>query len=533
MSESKHISPMFQTFYVENKFGVYITKIGLFFRTKSDKDGIRINIRDSFKSGQLSPNTLDIIPGTDVFKASSEITVSEDATAETIFEFEEPVYLFPDKYYAIAIITNDGVAYEIWAATVGDFNLGTTTSRVTQDPDTGVLFRASGGIARIPEGITDLKYKIYRAKFKSTGGTVVLKDANPSRQLLETNPFLTTNGSAVVRVYHPDHGFQINDKVHISGLTAGTSYNGITGAQMLGTRTVTQIDATGYKFTAAGTASSSGRVGGAEVKVTEQYVFDLLTPTIDHYLPRNVAKVTYSGQFCTSTSFAADSDDEQRYATTSNVTLIPSQTITFEQPHVILQDSNETVHFGGNESTRITATLTNLTTNDYISPYIDMQRASLVLMNNLIDRQDSAASVGFSTPINYVPETNPSGGTELAKHITKPVVLENPANGLKINFGAHTPIGAQIDTYYRITKVGEDSDIQLKNWIPITYDETPITDKDPNIFREYEANLGGEYYDQLPHFDQYQLKLVMRSQSSSRVPKIQDLRTIALAVDSA
>lgn len=531
---AEYINPMFQTFFVSEPLGIYVTKIGLFFGAKSTKDSITLTLRDSFKKGNKSPNSVDIIPGSEVTLRKSDVLVDPvGATAETIFEFDEPVFLHPQKMYAIALETNDGVGYQIWSSFVGDFNLGTTTSRVTVDPAAGTMYRTHGGIDKLPDGNADLKYKIYRAKFKSTSGTVVLKDANPPKKSLTNNPFKTTNGSATVTVIHPNHGFQVNDKVHFSGLTSGTSYNGITGANLLGTRTITKIDATGYRFTAGASATSTGRTGGSLIKASRQYVFDTAKLAIDEYLPGAAAKISYNGSFVTSTSYAADSDDEQSYATTSNIAIKSGLDFSFDQPHVVLTDSNETVHYGGKESTTITGTLESLVGGDFISPYIDMQRASMITMNNLIDRQDSAASIGFSNPITFVPETDPKGGTELAKHITKPVVLAEAANGLKVNFGAHCPIGGQIDTYYRTTQVGRDSDIQEKNWILIDYDNTPPKDQDKNIFREYEANLGGEYFDALPHFDQYQLKLVMRSQSSSRVPRIKDLRTIALAADSA
>ena len=527
------IDPLFQTFYVNSKVGIFITKVGLYFSSKSEKDSVTLSIRDAFRNG-VSPNRRDVLPGSSVTLANTEVTVdATSALAETVFEFDEPVYLAPNRDYAFAIESADGIGYKIWAAQVGDFNLGTTSSRVTKDPVVGTMFRAQSGIASLPDAITDIKYKIYRAKFKSTSGTAVLKDANPPKVELINNPFTTTNASTTVTVNHPLHGFQVNDRVHISGLTPGTSYNGITGAQLLGSRIITAMDATGYTFTAGGTATATGRTGGATVRVSRQYVFDMAKLMIDEYLPQASAEIKYVGTFATTKSYAASTSDETPYATTSNVNLITGKDAYFDQPHVVLSDSNEAVHYSGNESTSLVATLRNLTTGDTISPVIDLHRASMLTMNNIIDRQDSAATVGYHVPLNFVPETDPTGGTELAKHITKPVVLEEAANGLKINFGAHCPINGNIDTYYRVTQVGRDSDIQLLNWILAPYDDTPPKDANPNVFREYEVNLGGEYYDELPHFDQYQLKLVMRSQSSSRVPKIIDLRTIALAADSA
>lgn len=53
-------------------------------------------------------------------------------------------------------------------------------------------------------------------------------------------------------------------------------------------------------------------------------------------------------------------------------------------------------------------------------------------------------------------------------------------------------------------------------------------DNDRTTYREYEYLAGG-IGGTLPPFTTYQVKIVMTSTNSSRVPKIKDLRIIALA----
>ena len=53
-------------------------------------------------------------------------------------------------------------------------------------------------------------------------------------------------------------------------------------------------------------------------------------------------------------------------------------------------------------------------------------------------------------------------------------------------------------------------------------------DKGEQSFHEYRHTIGGDFAATLAEFDKYQIKIVMNSQSSSSIPRIRDLRTIAL-----
>jgi hypothetical protein len=56
------------------------------------------------------------------------------------------------------------------------------------------------------------------------------------------------------------------------------------------------------------------------------------------------------------------------------------------------------------------------------------------------------------------------------------------------------------------------------------------TDQNPTKYREYRYTVGGEYIGTIQPFTKYQVKIVMTSVSSSIIPRIKDLRTIALGV---
>jgi hypothetical protein len=500
MSKSKSAQftdPLAQTFFVGNQFGVFLTKIGLFFSSKSSNLPVSIELRLAERG---APNTIEILPGSVATLNPGQVSVSSDGTAETVFEFDEPVYLFPEQQYAFCIRSSAVDDYKVYAAYVGDFVLGTTQKRITKN---------------------------YRAEFSTNPGTAVFKDANPPRELLAEDGLRSNSGTKTITAEMENHGYLVNDKVFINGLTAGTSYAGILGSDINGSKTITAVDGVSFSFDAGGSTNFTKSInfGGADISANKQYLFNTAQLQMQQLLPRNAAEISYSGDFTTSKSLAGT---ETSYATTSNVSLVNQTDVNFDAPHVILTDSNEAAHLSSNESSVITATLSQTAETNFISPLIDVQRAQMLAISNMIDRQDSAATVGFNVPISFVPETDPNNGTALSKHLTKPVTLEQGATGIKILFAGNSQFGTHFDMYYRTVELGSDSDINGISFIAAEPDTTMPNDQNEDTFKEYVYTIGGEFATELPEFNKYQVKVVMNSTNSSVVPRIRDLRTIAL-----
>jgi len=367
---------------------------------------------------------------------------------------------------------------------------------------------------------SDIKFKLYRASFSATSGTAVFHDGSTPRVLLGLNPLSASAADANVQVAQPNHGFTVNDKVNVAGAPAG---NGILASSINGTRVVTAVDFTGYKFAADSAMDSAIDFGGSLITATQQYRMDIAQLQMQEKKPGNT-DISYLGSFTTSQSWAGL---EGKYGTTSQVSLVNQQNKVFKVPHLIASDSNETAFLSGAESTTITATLRNVTGN-FVSPIIDLQRTQMLAITNQIDRQDSAATVNFNVPLNFVAETDPANGSSATKHITKPVSLAVPATGIKVLFAGHRPNTGHFDLYFRTAETGTDSDILEKSFVKATVDAQQPNDVALNEFHEYEFTIGGDFASTLSEFDKYQIKIIMESTSTSNIPRIRDLRTIAL-----
>jgi len=535
--------PMAQSFFVPDTPGVFLTKVDLWFQSKGDLP-ISIEIRKASAKGNPSKNA--ILPNSLVQLAASEVVVADGTTAATrptdgsgsfasnatTFQFEEPVFLHGPDFYALIIRTNSGKDYNIWSSFEGDFVLGSASVRVGTTIEPGILYRAGNGIEYVPERNADLMFKLHRAKFTATSGTAVFHSNTPSKHLLDNNPFTTTSGESGVIVKHPNHGFQVNDRVCISGVTAAV--NGIAAANINGTRLITRVDPYGYKFAAGSsdTASSTGRGGGSTVYTTKQLQFDAINLQVDTLNPLEKSQYRFDVDTTSGQSYA--SLTEVQYEKFTDQLLPNKSKYNFNVPNVILSDSNEAGAWGNNgtESMEVRVRMNNTTTDDRISPLIDIQRAHAILYSNIIDYNDASDSDEGNILLNYVAETDKGEGSSIAKHVAKEVRLERVSNGLKIFFGAHVPLEGKIDTYYRTVAPGSDVDIRSLPWIATSYDAEPPKDQNPNKLRNYEVTLGGEFANTLDEFDRYQVKLVLNSKSSSKVPRVRDLRTIAVAVES-
>ena len=168
------------------------------------------------------------------------------------------------------------------------------------------------------------------------------------------------------------------------------------------------------------------------------------------------------------------------------------------------------------------------TSDSSISPVIDLQRSSLTVIGNQIDRQAAETSTDkkFRAPVNFVEESAARGGSSAAKHITNAITLEQDAVGLKIFLSANRPPEADFQVWFR-TASG-DQNIENRTFSLLSEETNNPTDENDSIFRDYEylaGGLGGV----LNPFTQFQIKIEMRSYNPARTPTFADLRVVALS----
>jgi hypothetical protein len=532
--------PLAQTFLVEDAEGIFVTKIGIRFASKDSQIPVMLQIRPAVNG---VPSADDIVPGGVKVLSPSAINIpagivisgsepgiatvngGDSGTVETFFEFEEPVYLQGNTEYSVVLLA-DSVKYKVFTAKSGDFVLGSTEKRVTKQPSLGSLFISQNSRVWTPDQTRDLTFSIHRAVFDITSGaSLVMSNAELPVESLPIDSLYTYVGTRDVQVDLPNHGFQNGDLVNIAG---STDVGGILAANINGQRTITDVDGTGFIFSAGGGTNSTVSVfgGGDAVTSTRQYLMDVAIPMFQWMTPEATGLVV-TGKFTTGMSFAGYETAYQKQSGYIPVTV--SGNNTFNSPQLVATTENEIEQLSGDKSVYFNINLKS--GSNKVSPVIDLQRASMTCINNLIDNgfAGPTPSAGFNIPLNYIAETQPSAGTALAKHLTQPVALEADAVGLKVLVACQRPSSSNFDLYYRTEQSDPNSEsiLLLSEWALATPVTSLPSDDDGTTYREYEYLIGGDGGTLAP-FDQFQIKIVMRSTSSSRVPQFRDLRVIAL-----
>jgi len=214
--------PLAQSFLVEEQGGCFISKIDVYFRTKDSNLPVTMQIREMV-NGYPSPTVLATEN-----KDSSDVNLSDDAKTNTTFVFETPVYLAERKEYCFVLLTSS-VEYNVWLSEMGRDDLN--GERISKQPYAGVLFKSQNASTWTTAEYQDMKFKIFRCKFKTNETPTIDFVADNSgnlfyRELREDPIELTVNESGTSRGYlkvnHKNHGLHDESSfVELRGVSSG------------------------------------------------------------------------------------------------------------------------------------------------------------------------------------------------------------------------------------------------------------------------------------------------------------------------
>ena len=499
--------PLAQTFLIEDIEGVFITGVKVRFASKptTGASPVVCQLRPTVNG---IPSARDILPGSAVFKAPSAITTSADGSAITTFQFEEPVYLTGGEEFCIVLLS-DSNDYNVYVAEAGQFLLGSTEKRLTKQATMGSLFKSQNSRTWEPDQTKDLTFELMRADFASSGSVVIENSNLPTVNV--SNVIITNTSDAdSITIKLQDHGFIVGDDVLIAGASA---VGGIAANNINGVRTVTALDGDGFKVNAAANATSA-TTGGGDFTVERQNMFDVMMLKVENIIPPQTS-LSANAKLTSGKSLGGN---ETAYQKETSYSAYPiSRNIYFNTPKLLATKRNADANLSA--GTRSTSIKIDLTSNSpFVSPVVDMQRTSISTFHNIIDN---------SNAMNVVAETSARGGSILSKHLTRPITLAEKAKGLKIMLSANKPSAASFDVYFRTNSTG--GRLLDKDYTLITPEEAMPSDDNVFIFRDYRYLAGG-IAGTLDDFDQFQVKIVMKSTNSSKVPRFGDLRVIALTV---
>ena len=540
--------PVAQSIMIDPKGGAFITSVDVYFQSKSETVPVQCQIR-TMKNGY--PTTV-ILPFGKTTVEPEDVQISEDASLPTKFTFPSPVYLQQDIEYCFVIMANTQ-DYMIWLSHMGDPEVG-GSRMISDQPYAGVLFKSQNASTWTASQMEDLKFTVRRADFNTTSGVVTLQNTGLETTPLTENPITTIPGSKKILVKHLNHGmYNVANNVELSGITGSVTLSDNSTTYDLSNlnKTYTSISEMGIDHyiidltSATGTNPSANfggnagaqKVGGANVKASENYVMDTMKTVLQ--VMENSGTSTFTtirtttGNSPSGTSGVSGGPETPFTLTAlSNAKPIAiNENVYYESPQMVASTVNETNEMTGNKSLQLNMTLSSNATN--LTPVLDTQRMGLFAIQNRLTNINSATDL-YSAGVNsadtvfsdaFRQSTAADGDNNSAIYCTRKVTLENAATAVKVMFDAIRFSDASIEVYQKTQQSDDTAQFEDLAWVEMTADKTVTESLNYLDYREYTFEASG-----LNGFISFAIKIVMKGTNSAEPPLIKDLRAIALAL---
>ena len=269
-----------------------------------------------------------------------------------------------------------------------------------------------------------------------------------------------------------------------------------------------------YELSTTSIAKLGIKSGGSNIEASQNIQYEVMTPQIQKVL---LPKTTIDG--AVNTISGTSINDGQSLAQNSFANtgeffdVVLNDYNEFLTPQLVCSQVNESAELSGSKSFRLDLSLGSEKSN--VSPVIDTDRLSVILTSNRIN-----------SPSNINSALLPVGDEHEAAYITRVATLTNPSGAIKLMFSGHRPPDTHIKPLYRVLPAGSTDNIEALGWefFPTGGDSVIPPTTEEEVYRDYAYEISGL------DFTQYQVKILFVSQNQATIPKIMDLRAIALAV---
>jgi hypothetical protein len=178
------------------------------------------------------------------------------------------------------------------------------------------------------------------------------------------------------------------------------------------------------------------------------------------------------------------------------------------------------------------------TDSNYVSPVIDTTRANAIYVHNIIN---NPVYVNPTAGLNLATELQPSGGDLINKYISKTVTLADgqDAEDLVVRLSAYRPPGSTVRVWMKVKNAQDGTPFEQRPWIEMVFTDVFSSRANKNNFVEITYTVDPAYLNNgvlqytsggisYPGFKQFAVKIGLLGNDSAVVPRVGDLRAIAL-----
>jgi len=505
---------------VKNAFGVYITSVDLFFKTKPTN------------AEELLPFTVAIspvtngLPGNDIIASktlepalikTSNTPALANASTLTRFTFTDPVYLLPETEYAIKLITESG-DYQVWTATLGEeyTDASGNIRRISEQPYIGNFFKAQNASNWNPILNQDLMFQINRASYSSSN--TVFFELNPKTTGTAID-FSTNSVFDMIKVSSTEQQFSPTSITYEvkTLLTDGTATDYI----RLNNNEIYNFGKD-LNISSASTRRrrliKAGNTASINVKVTMTTSDDRISPILNFErlnlftLQNIINNAGIANNLISVTSPGAHSN-------AANIA------VTISAPDVGSNRATANVTPALLSSGKVVAiNIINPGSGYFTTPTITI----------------AEAGVGSNATAVISGETDSTGGNILAKYQTKIVTLEDgfDSGDLIVRLDAIKPAGTDVQVYIKVLSALDSDPFITKKWQLMTKSrDNTSADLTKRVPLEYRHSLTKgkiEYFDgskTMPlggTFKQFAVKIRLTAEDPTVAPSVESLKVIAV-----
>ena len=495
--------PLAQTFLIapsQYPQGIFVDKLRVCFKTKHDTAPVTLQLRPTVNG---YPSSTTIYPYGSVTLTPDKVKVTDspdldDVTKYTEFVFDTPIYMLPGEHSFVLLSNSNG--YEAFVAEVGKLDI-VSGLQISEQPYGGSFFMSQNGSTWSADQNLDIMFRISRKVFSDTPATAQFLIDKPSSNLAFDLVNLITSE---VSLGNTAVSYTFLSEKSTGGLTPFKSISPL--------EDYTMDDGDGRRVLNPNTGNTS-----FILKATISTLNSDISPILDItrfgciFVDNNINDLPLIN------SGFVIANSGTGYANTNDVTV----TITGGGGSGATAIANVT-------SNVITAiTLTNAGSGYTTSPTITLTPGT---------------GGGSGAVVTYNGEDKKSGGNSKARYITRRVTLADgfDSGDLRVYLTAYKPSGSNIHVYYKVLsgsdpEVFGDKNYQLMGQLGNSnFVSTSETDYRELVFAPGTTDLannaitytsGSTAYNT---FKTFSIKVVLSGSDTTDVPKVRDLRAIAL-----
>ena len=499
--------PLAETFFVDPQvypYGVFINDVSLFFKSIDDDNiPVTVQIRPTVNG---APHTDFWYPESVVSKYPSQIKVSDNplwssTNDATNFQFSSPVFLKPGLY-ALVILTNSP-EYQVWVAEKGA--LTTRGENVSVNPYVGSLYKSQNSMEYVPIINEDLMFVMNRCVFDTSTTATYIFDTDTQSTTYNIDKFRLLQTA-------------INP---ISDAPIAVSYSFASTPIGLPKET--------YRYALPEVIYSMGQDDLYQVGYRRKYIKN-------------------KGDFSIKLEMSSTNDAISPVVSLESLYLNAWE--NFVDNGSLTNENFNIISTGAKYSNSNTVTITSNTGSGALVYLVVNDAANGNIVGVNVASSGTGYTDKFTMTINSTTGSNgsivlnteydSSGGPCDARYITKPIVLADgfDAGDLRVFLSANKMGNSNIHVFYKLLSSSDSTEFKDSPYQKMEcYNPTTTPSPTPTEYRDYEyrpslttnsvtyTSPSGVTFNT---FKTFAIKIIMTSDDPAIVPKIKDLRIIAL-----